>query len=387
MTRIRRAAVRALLPLSLITAAMLAACSAGANPAAGHPNPGTAAARPAPSSNVLTGRLGAATVPARFVALSNWPAHPGIAAYESQTGAMVRRILPASRDGMTVTGLSIDRSGNLWITYSRGPHLKAPGVMGGDPQPDTCANEIAVLHPTTGRVSVFLRSGANVLISDAAISPDGRLVAYLESGCATGYFNSHLAVMDAASGQSWTIGGQIPRCHFITGPEWTSDDRDLVVAYSPAASARYRGPQGSCLAPRRAELVEVSATASQPELTGTTAAAQEHCQITASASLSNGQVLAIEACGAQGYLAGPARLLVYDRQLRLVHDFQLGQCTDGNDLSTDVSGSAALVSAYLYCNPPGTRQPVSRLWSYSGGVLRPIARVPQGTLAWLYMTW
>jgi hypothetical protein len=380
MTRRRRLVRHALLVFAAITTALLAACGS----APGQPGPHRPSS--APASNLLTGSVLAGGVPARFVAMANWPHPRGIVLYDSSTGAVVRRLLPATRDGMSVTGLSVGGSGTLWITYSRGPELRAPGTLGGFPERDSCANGIVVWHASTGHAGVYLRTGDNVLISGATLSPDGRLLAYLESGCATGYFNSYLRVTDVASGRSWTIGQQIPRCHLID-PAWSADSKDLVVAYAPPATAHYRGPQGSCQAPLREELVLVNATAGQPGLRGSTTSAQAYCEITSAAGLAGGRVLAIEACGSQMYLQGAVRLLLYDRPLRLVHQYELGRCTDGNGLSTDTSGTAALVSAYLYCNPPGNRQPVSLLWSYAGAVLRPIVGLPQGTLAFSQMTW
>lgn len=380
MTRRRGTVGHALLVFAAITTALLAACGSAPGQPGPH-RPGSAR-----GSSLLTGSVLAGGVPARFVAMANWPRRPGIVLYDSSTGAVVRRLLPATRDGMSVTGLSVASSGTLWITYSRGPRLRAPGTAGGFPEPDSCANEIVIWHASTGHASVYLRTGDNVLISGATLSPDGRRLAYLESGCATGYLNSYLRVTDIASGRSWTIGEQIPRCHFID-PAWSADSRELAVAYAPPATARYRGPQGTCQAPLREELVLVNATAGQPGLRGSTTSAQARCEITAATGLAGGRVLAIEACGSQMYLQGAARLLLYDRQLRLVHQYALGRCTDGNALSTDASGTAALVGAYLYCNPPGNRQPVSRLWSYAGAVLRPIVRLPQGTLAFSQMTW
>jgi hypothetical protein len=363
-----------------ITTALLVAC--GSAPG----QPGTDRPGSAPATSLLTGSVLAGGTPARFVAMANWPHRPGIVLFDSRTGAMVRRLLPATKDGMSVTGLSVGSSGTLWITYSRGPRLRAPSTAGGFPEPDSCTNEIVVWHASTGHASVYLRTGDNVQISGAALSPDGRLLAYLESGCATGYFNSYLRVTDIASGRSWTIAEQIPRCHLID-PAWSADSKQLVVAYAPPATAHYRGPQGTCQAPLREELVVVNATAVQPGLRGRTASAQAHCEITSATGLAGGRVLAIEACGSQMYLQGAARLLLYDRAARLVRQYALGRCTDGNDLSSDSSGTAALVSAYLYCNPPGNRQPVTRLWSYAGAVLRPVVRLPQGTLAFSQMTW
>jgi hypothetical protein len=380
VTRRRRMVRHTLVVFAATTTALLAACGS----APGQPGPHRPSS--APASSLLTGRLRASGAPARFVAMASWPLRPGIVLFDSSSGTVVRRLLPATREGMSVTGLSVGSSGTLWITYSRGPKLQAPGTLGGFPEPDSCANEIVVWHASTGHASAYLRTGHNVQISGATLSPDGKLLAFLESGCATGYDNSYLRVTDIASGRSWTIGEQIPRCHFID-PAWSANSKELVVAYAPPATAYYRGPEGSCQEPLREELVLVSAAAAQPGLRGSTVSAQAHCEITSAAGLAGGQVLAIEACGSQMYLQGAARLLLYDRQLRLVHQYALGRCTDGNDLSADTSGTAALVSAYLYCNPPGNRQPVTRLWRYAGAVLRPVVRLPQGTLAYSQMTW
>lgn len=360
---------------AILIAAVLAACSSGAGQPAGRGR------TPTPASTAGVSARG------DFVALANSAGAPAIMLFDSRTGDAVRKLLPGTRDGMTVTGLSLDRSGNLWITYSSGPRLKAPGLAGGEPEPNTCANEIAVLHASTGRVSVFLHTGDNIQISAASISPDGQQLAYLESGCATGYFNSYIRVTEIASGRSWAIGQQVPRCHAITDPVWTSDGRDLVVAYAPPAAAHWHGPQGTCQAPLREELVRVPAAAAQPMLRGSVAQAQAHCQITSAAGLAGGQVLAIEACGGPQYLAGPARLLLYDSRLRLARQLPLGRCTDGNELSADRTGSQVLVAAYLFCNPPGTTPPVTRLWDYRDGALRPVTAVPGGGSPFRLMTW
>jgi len=297
MTR-RRLAAGALLPAVVVIATLLAACGSGT----GRPAAPTSTRTPAPAR--------ALSVSGGFVALANSGVAPAIMLYNDRTGRVVRQLLPGTRDGMAVSGLSIDRSGNLWITYSRGPKLQAPNLSGGEPKPDTCANEIAIWHAGTGRVSVFLRTGANVQISEPAVSPDGRLLAYLEAGCATGYFNAFLRVVDIASGRSWTIGQQIPRCHTITGPAWTADSRDLVVGYAPPASAHWRGPLGTCLAPLREELAEVSAAAAQPMLRGRIALAQSHCEVTSAAALAAGRVLAIEGRGPDRHPGAGQRLSV-----------------------------------------------------------------------------
>jgi hypothetical protein len=387
-TRASRAAL--LLGIAILVAACASApdrTAAGTNAGAHNkPGPGAAGAWAAPDK-FWSGSHG---MPAQFISLRYAPTgasarvmarYPAVALSNSRTGAMIRRLLPGSRDGMQVAGLALDRAGNLWVTYSRGP-VSRGDLAGGDPKPHSCANEIMVAHGVTGRLRPYLRTGHNVLISGATLSPDGKLLAYRESACATGYFNDYLRVTSVVSGQSWTIGGALPRCHWITDPVWAANGRSVLVGYAPAASAHYTGPQGTCLSPRTERLVDVAATAGQPGVAGATASPARGCQITSAAGLAGSGALAIQACGGR-----EAWLLVLTSGLRQIRQFPLGRCTDGNELNPDLSGRHVLVSAYLYCNPPGTRGPITRVWSYSGHVLRPILTLPGDTLTVAYMTW
>jgi hypothetical protein len=78
---------------------------------------------------------------------------------------------------------------------------------------------------------------------------------------------------------------------------------------------------------------------------------------------------------------------VLNARMDLVRRFTLGRCSDGNELAADLPGLSALVSAYLYCNPPGRPGPVTRLWSYRGGVLRPVTSVRGDTSGVSLMAW
>ncbi len=286
---------------------------------------------------------------------------------------------------MAVDGLSLDRSGNLWVTYSTGPDYQSD-LAGGDPKPHSCGNEIVVVHAATQRASVYLRTGNNVLIRGAAVSPDGRRLAYDESGCATGYFNDYLRITATRTGRTWTIGRDLGRCHWITDPAWTFDSRALLLAYAPHVGRPYTGSQGTCGGMGTERLVEV-APAAQPGLTGHGASAPRGCEISSVAPTAGGGMLAVEACGHADHTLGRARLAILDARFRLVRQLSLGRCTDGNDLSTARTGRGTLVSAYLFCNPPGRPQPITRLWQYAGGKLRQIASQPGGTLAYAYLTW
>ncbi len=308
-----------------------------------------------------------------------------VAVSSATTGAIVRRLLPGSLHGMAVAGLSLDRSGNLWITYSEGPAYRND-LAGGDPKPHSCANEIVVLHAATRRLSVYLRTRNDVVISGAAISPDGQMLAYGESGCATGYFNSYLRIASVRTRQSWTIGASLARCHWITDPAWTLDSRALVVGYAAHAGRAYTGPRGTCGGIGRERLVKLP-PAAQPGLAGRSAGAARGCDIASVAPAAAGGLLAVEACGAQDQTLGPARLLVFGDDLRPRRQITLGRCADGSDLSTAQTGSSVLISAYLFCNPPGKPGPLTRLWDYSHGRLRLLTSVPGGTLALSHLAW
>lgn len=361
-------------------AALSASCATGPHVASRHD--------PRSSSS------GSLARPGQFIAVRLAPKgqqRPGpggfleVAVSSVKTGAIVRRLLPADRDGMSVDGLSLDRSGNLWITYSKGP-VYQNDLAGGDPKPRSCANEIAILHAAIGRLSVFLRTGNNVLISAATVSPRGGLLAFTESGCATGYLNNYLRITDLRTRHSWTIGRSLARCRFITSPAWSLDGRSLLVAYAPHVGRAYTGPLGTCGAMGPERLVQLT-TAAQPGLAGNSFAGGRSCQITSAAPAAGGRIAVVQACGGSDYISGAARLLILSAHLRLLRQFTLGRCTDGNELSADRNGRGILVSAYLYCNPPGRPGPVTRLWSYTRGRLRLITSVPGGMLAVSMMTW
>ena len=99
---------------------------------------------------------------------------------EVGTGAVVRRLLPASASGgMQVVGLALDRADDLWITYSKGPAYGGD-VAGDDPRPYTCANEIHEVHAGTGRVAVSC-APATSRDQRGAPGPDGTRLVYTES--------------------------------------------------------------------------------------------------------------------------------------------------------------------------------------------------------------
>jgi hypothetical protein len=379
--------------LGVAAAVLLTACAHGTGHASGQSR---ATAGPSASAEPAAARVpGWRVPPGQFVSLRFAPAgqqSPGpmgfleVALGDVRTGAVVRRLLPASAGGgMQVSGLALDRAGDLWVTYSKGPAYGGD-VAGGDPRPDTCANEIDEVQAGTGRVTVFLRTGDNVLLSGARPSPDGTRLVYIESACVA-YYDAYLRVTDLGSGRSWTIGQNLPRCHLLTSPAWSVNGRELLVSYGPPGQSGYSGPQGTCPVWSAGRLVRLDALTGQAGLAGTTVRADPGCQITSVASDAGG-VLAIEGCGtAPEYTSGPARLLVLSASSHPVGRLSLGKCADGSELAVNQAGTDTLISAYLYCNPPGHPGPVTRLWEYRGGTLRLITSIPGDTSGARMMAW
>jgi hypothetical protein len=297
-----------------------------------------------------------------------------IAVSDTTTGALVRDLLPATAaDGMQVTGLALDRSGNLWITYSKGPYYQS-NVSNGDPRPGSCANQIDVVHAGSGRVTVALRTGDNVLISDAQPSPDGQDIVYQESGC-TGYETSYLQIQSLSSEQHWSIGQGLPDCHLLSDVAWSTDGTSLLVDYGPASQPYSYAPSpGACSQWWAGRLVQVQAAKAQPSLTGSTVLADPGCQIDAVAGTEGGGALAVEGCGGgPSFITGPVNLLVIGADGRIDQRLPLGACVDGAEIATNQAGTAAMIEAYFTCSPSAQ---VTRLWTYRDGTLRPVLTIP-----------
>lgn len=318
----------------------------------------------------------AGTPPATFIAVDNQNGNLSVALYNSKTATVISKLLSGSLDGMSVVNLALDGQGFLWVTYNRGPAY-ANSTLGGDPQPNSCANDVIRLNLATGRSTTVLSTGSDELVTGAWPSPDGRMYVYADSGCANSYFDTHFTVVNIATGSSWTIGAGLQRCHLLSDPAWTPDSRSLVVAYG-SSTGDSNMPLGACTPWTPARVVVVNALSAQDGLSGLSAAPDPSCEFHAVTAMATGPI-GLEHCNASSndssgsYTDGPARLVVFNAQLHAESRVALGECEDGSQLAADHSGSAALLSAYLYC--PGVTSPVTKLWRYSSSSLAPLTQV------------
>jgi hypothetical protein len=359
-----------------------AQAAAAASPATAQslPAPGTA---PAPAPGVLAmARLGArdGAAPRQFVAVTV----TGVDLVDAATGRDLGRLLPSAWAGMSATGVSAGSDGDVWVTYGKAayPHGPAAEIDGGVALPHSCASVVVVVR-TRGapRAFTWLRSGGEVRIGQAVPSPDGRLVAYTEQPCTSGYDGLHLRVTDLRTGKSWAIGQGLPGCHVFTAPAWSADSRQLIEGYA-AANPPYYGPR-VCNGPGTERLLRLDARRPQPGAAGQVSSPGGNCQVTGAAGLPGGGALALEDCGrSQDYARDFAALLPFSADGRPGPQVPLGRCTAPGQLSADPSSGDILLSARVDCDPASARSLVStRLWTYSGGRAR-LAATTQGMGLW-----
>jgi len=216
--KVRRGAAAA---LAIASAALTAGCTTG-TPASG---PATAHPVAATSSQAAAG-----TVPPVF-AVSFGPAQPGrggdrIGLLSSRTGALLRW-LTSSSDRTTDQALSV-RGG--WVYFVRDSIAPEPGPGPRRPAPHGPASPGPAIWRVrvTGGQAQLVQAGA----SDYAVSPDGRVVAYVTSTDRT----VEIVARNLAIGRRNTIvlaTRPDPRANNwppeVSGLTWAGDDAHLAV--------------------------------------------------------------------------------------------------------------------------------------------------------------
>jgi len=278
----------------------------------------------------------------------------------------------------------------LLVTYSRGPQCTS-GVAGCGPRPHTCGAEVIRVNVRTGDATVLWRVVGDDLLRSAALSPDGTLLAARASPCVPSYFNDHLVIRRLSTGESWTIGAGVARCHWVGNPQWTADSSHLVVTFAPPTTPKpYTGPDGTCASFGDNELVKIDALHPAATITGSSIPPRHSCTWDAVAS-DGDNTYAAEACGHdRGRLDGPVHLVQLSKTLQPLRTWSLGRCTDGDSIAADPT-AGVIIAAYLFCNPPPRgqklRNPITVLDRLQLGRLHRIATAPGGNTAWDDLAW
>ncbi len=307
---------------------------------------------------------------------------------ELRTGRQIRTLLPARRGKLRLVDLSRDGQNALIATYATGPQCTS-GIAGCGPKPGTCGAEVLRLDPTAGKLTELARFGSDAQVLVARPNPAGTELAMLVAPCVPSYFNQHIEVLRIATGATWSIGAQLPRCHSLGPPAWVHNGADLLMSYGAASGKRpYTGMDGTCPQWHRAGLVEVPAQSGQPGLSGTSRPDTSHCSYTTVASQGS-DTYAISRCDTYHHTA-PAVLQKLDSALRPVAHWTMGQCEDGDSLAMNTAGQV-LLSAYLFCNPPlhGTKvgEPVTVLDLLAHDRLMRLTHGAGGNLVYSNLAW
>jgi hypothetical protein len=305
-----------------------------------------------------------------------------VAISDARTGAIEQTLYtaPARTTGSYVSGTAIAATGEVWITVNRGPRMLGH-VAGGAPQAHSCSSEVVQIDPRTGAQHTLTLGSDDELITDVQPSPTGGRIAYLHSGCADYYFDNSLQVKDLATDAVVSIGAQLPRCHILATPRWSLDGAKLAVLYGAASGPEYQGPLGGCTSPETVHVALVSALASQPGVAAPlTAPVDPGCQVAAVAVTKNGYA-GVEQCGPSDFIDGPARLVRYDSALEPVSSAPLGSCEDGASIAGDRASRSVIISTYQFCNPPGTTNPVTKVFTDTGTGPHLLSTIPGGNTA------
>jgi hypothetical protein len=152
--------------------------------------------------------------PARFVARSMDTTAPGIAVFSTHSGQRLRRLTDDPRDIDPL--LTRDRG---WVYFVRVP-------------PDPCPVQLERVPATGGAVQRVAPAGYPG--GPVAISPDGRMLAYISTGarCRLDAAANTLVLVDLTT-------GQVHRIEAITWAiAWSPDDRTLAVVGPDLSTGR-----------------------------------------------------------------------------------------------------------------------------------------------------
>jgi hypothetical protein len=321
--------------------------------------------------------------PATFVSVRHPPTSNNaviVAISDARTGKALRTLLTVPvGDGARVSGTAIAPTGDVWITLNRGPSMRGH-VNGGNPQPHSCTSTLVQINPHTREKRTEPLGNDDVLISDVQPSPTGDRIAYLQSGCASSYFDNSLRVKELTTGRVVSIGAGLPRCHVIGDPRWTLDGRSIAFLYGEAIGPTYTGALGTCSQWEPSHLVVTSAQRSQRGADGATSPADPGCEVNALAVTSEGYA-GVEHCGSELFISGPTNLIRYDHALKAVSRSPLGQCENGASIAGNRSSAAVVISTYQFCGGNSVPEPTTKVFVDSGPGPRQLASIPGGYTA------
>lgn len=292
----------------------------------------------------------------------------------ASTGQVEHVLAPITRGRMDVKGLALEGQ-TLYVTYAAQERCTS-GVAGCAPAEHSCGAEVDRFDLTTGSRKVVWRVGADVSLANAVPSPDQSRIVAQSAVCGHSYFNEHLVVRDLRSGAEVSLGAQLPRCHSLQDPRWTSNGTQLLVIYAAARPSPAGGvPEGVCSVLGAAGVVTLDPTRENPGLNGVRRAPPPGCGYESLATRA-AYVYAVATCGP----ARKATLQRLDRNLAPRQAWPLGSSSDGSSIAIDTTGDV-LVADYQ------SNRPQTVLDKVTGGRLTQVSTVALGLLIPRQLAW
>jgi hypothetical protein len=263
------------------------------------------------------------------------------------TGAPIGEIAGSPVGPNAPTGPWRADDGSIWYSEAAGPSCTNPGGLECESfVPDSCSGTIFRLDPMTGANTVLLRAASSVEIGGAVPAPNEDAVAYLQGGCTTSYLNEHIEIEHLRSAAKVSIGAGLRACHFLSEPSFSANGSEVAFVYGPSllpSHSTFTPNPTDCLAPGEGELVVASALRSSGPSSWRVVHAAPGCGFSATVFDLWG-VAAVEACGQNGL--GNARLLQFDRSLRVAASYPLAPGSNGTTLAVNAARSRVLIDEY-----------------------------------------
>jgi hypothetical protein len=211
---VRGARLIGLIAATATAIALAVAGCGGAGHSAGSGHGGGGAGHGGGSGQSSTTPARTAAYPATFVARSTDTAAAGIAVFSTHSGQRLRRLTDSPRDIDPL--LTRDRG---WVYFVRVPH-------------DPCPVQLERVPATGGDVQRLAPAGYPG--GPVAISPDGRMLAYISTGarCRLDAAADTLVLVDLSTGQVHRIAAT------TWAIAWSPDDRTLAVVGPDPSTGR-----------------------------------------------------------------------------------------------------------------------------------------------------
>lgn len=273
-----------------------------------------------------------------------------VAYFDSVTGARLVDVLKQdpTNPRVRVAGYARDSHGDLWYAVNREPFLRAPGLMNGAPQPDTCGGAIFRIDHATGGTEFVLAVGADRTIADPVPSPDRTRLAYRTAPC-TDWVPSTVVTRNLTSGTETEL--LIPGAEARV-PSWKPDGSELVVAVAWSNPKTRDEVNGYVIVPPdQSGSVPTTALRLAPD---------PHCSV-AQAAFDTTGVLLLQGC--PDTTSEPADLVQLDPTgTHLLWSKSTGLCPNGASISVRPSDDKLLIVATDHCGGEKPMLDVVQQW-------------------------